>query len=165
MLCPLCDSLQVLIPSADFRMKDALFFKCYVDTRGQHYFSTDYLKTNFGVTEKELIKMSKVTADTYFASAGGAKFFKAADIKGEEARIKITKFREANLPNTGKTPVIDFTYNREERSLPLNKTNFKKLIEKLGNETNEWIGETITLYTVMANNPKTNSEAPSIRVK
>ena len=47
----------------------------------------------------------------------------------------------------------------------LNVTNFNKMIDKFGDETNAWAGKRITLRRVLVSNPKEGGkETPSIRI-
>jgi len=110
------------------------------------------------------VKVVRVKEDEYFERTT-AQFFKAQDLKGQETTVTIKNVREADLPNTGKTLIIDFDYNKEERSLPLNKTNFRKLVEKFGNDTNDWEKQRIKLFKVWVNNPRTKQEVESIRIR
>lgn len=61
--------------------------------------------------------------------------------------------------------VIDLAIGKKTYSFGLNKTNAKRLIEKFGDNTDKWVGKSVTLIRVMANNPKTKTEVPAIRVK
>lgn len=108
--------------------------------------------------------MSKIDLNQYL---GGERqqFFKASELKTTSAKIKIKNVREAELPFSGKSVIIDFDYKKQERSLPLNKTNLRKLITLLGSDTEKWIGKEITLIKVLVTNPKTKQVVESIRIK
>jgi len=104
----------------------------------------------------------KMEREKYFGEQ--IPFFKGKDIEGNELSIIISGVRELELPS-GITPVIDFKYKKEEKSLPLNSTNFGRLIEKHGDESDNWIGKKITLMKVLVTNPQTKKEVESIRIK
>lgn len=109
------------------------------------------------------VKNMKISKDK-FRTGEQIPFFKAIDMKGQETKVKILNYREIDLP-TGLTPVVDFQYNKQDRSLPLNQTNLGRLIDLFGDETERWIGEIMTLIKVMVTNPKLNKEVEGIRVK
>jgi len=108
--------------------------------------------------------MTEPNLNDYLGS-GNNPFFKANQMEKESIKVVVEAVREADLPNSGKTLILDFTYKREKKSLALNKTNIKALIEKYGLTVSEWIGKTITLYKVRVTNPKTKQEVDSIRIK
>ena len=44
----------------------------------------------------------------------------------------------------------------------INRTNSKHLENLIGDDTDKWIGKTITLYKIFVNNPKTNKPTASL---
>ena len=119
----------------------------------------------FELIDKKKCEVKDVKIDEKEIFGESIAFFKAEDMKTQEIIITIKDVRMAELPQTGKTIIVDFIYNKEDRSIPLNKTNFKMLKEKFGLETEEWNNKRITLYKVKVNNPTTNEEVDSIRIK
>ena len=117
----------------------------------------------YNIKKCKEVKNMKVSKDK-FRTGEQIPFFKAIDMKGQETKVKILNYREIDLP-TGLTPVVDFQYNKQDRSLPLNQTNLGRLIDLFGTETDKWIGESMTLMKVMVTNPKLNKEVEGIRVK
>lgn len=109
-------------------------------------------------------KQSKIDIEKHLQGEGPA-FFKASEMAGNKTKVKIVRVREINLPNSGDTVVIDFDYKKEERSLPLNKTNMKKLVELFGLDVNKWIGQSVNFVKVLVTNPKTKKEVESIRIR
>jgi len=109
------------------------------------------------------VRNMKISKDK-FRTGEQIPFFKAKDMKANTTTLKILNYREIDLP-TGLTPVVDFQYNKQDRSLPLNQTNLGRLIDLFGEETDRWIGESMTLIKVMVTNPKLNKEVEGIRVK
>ena len=105
-----------------------------------------------------------VDLNKFYPSAGG-NFIKAKDIKGKAAKAVITAVREADLPQTGLSMILDFEIKKKEWSFPLNKTNCKFLMEKYGDEEKKWIGKVINLVKVLVNNPKLGKEVESIRIR
>jgi len=112
--------------------------------------------------EKE--KMEDLNLNEYLQQ-GGTSFIKAKDISGKTAKAVIVAVRSANLVNSGPTVILDIEIKKQRWSLPLNVTNLKKMMELKGPVTSKWIGETITLYKVLTNNPKTKQEVESLRIK
>lgn len=81
-----------------------------------------------------------------------SKYLKGADIieEGGEVRVLIKSivFEELQDPKTQKKedkPVMYFV--RQEKGLVLGKENGKRLVELFGDESDHWIGKTITLNT------------------
>lgn len=107
---------------------------------------------------------TKIDLDKY-TKGEGLPFFKAKDMKTQRAKIKTILFREVDLPNTGDTLIMDFDYKKTRRSLPLNKTNVKKLIELFGRDVTKWTDKQVTLVKVLVNNPKIGKEVESIRIR
>lgn len=105
-------------------------------------------------------KQQKIDLDKYL---GG--FFKAEDMAKEKEKIVIGKIREADLPNSGPSLILDFNYKEKEKSLPLNKTNLKVLRSKFGINVEKWEGKEIILIKVLTTNPKTRKEVESLRIK
>lgn len=108
--------------------------------------------------------MSEIKLDQ-FLKEGVMPFFKASEMKTNSIKVKITNLREENLQYSGRTLIVDFEYKKTTRSLPLNRTNLKKLIEKFGTDPKNIIGQEITLTKVLVTNPKTKQEVESIRIK
>jgi hypothetical protein len=67
------------------------------------------------------------------------------------------------LPKTGNTYMEKF--KEHEESLALNKTNVKSQVDLFGDNTDAWIGQQVKLIVILANNPQTGRETPTIRVK
>lgn len=92
-------------------------------------------------------------------------FFKAKDMKKKEIKVKLTATREATLPQTGLSLILDFIYGKKDWSFPLNKTNIKKMQEKYGDDVEKWAPRDLTLIKVKVNNPKLKQEVDGIRIK
>ena len=105
-----------------------------------------------------------VDLNKFYPSAGG-NFIKAKDIKGQKVKVAIIAVREADLPQTGLSLILDFEIKKKEWSFPLNKTNCKFLMDKHGDDEKKWIGKVIDLVKVLVNNPKINKEVESIRIR
>ena len=74
-------------------------------------------------------------------------FLKGEDLEeGERTVVTIKTAEEVNFPSGDTVPVLSFL--ELEQKLTLNKTRIKKLVELLGEDTDEWIGKKISLYQV-----------------
>lgn len=64
--------------------------------------------------------------------------------EGERTLVTIKTAEEHTFQDGKKQPVLEFV--ELEQKLSLNKTRVKKLVELLGEDTEEWVGEKIALY-------------------
>jgi hypothetical protein len=102
--------------------------------------------------------MPKVSRDAYFQ---GGNFLKAADVKNGQ-QFQIEKFEEIKT-RIGTRPVLRF--KGEEKPFGLNATNFDKMLEKFGDNSDNWIGKRIRFNIVQAANPQQGGkEGPALRI-
>lgn len=74
-------------------------------------------------------------------------FLKGDDLEeGERTIVTIKTAEEVSFPSGDTVPVLSFL--ELEQKLTLNKTRVKKLVEILGDDTDEWIGKMIAIYPV-----------------
>ncbi|PYJ11253.1 MAG: hypothetical protein DMF06_03315 [Verrucomicrobia bacterium] len=74
-------------------------------------------------------------------------FLKGEDLEeGERQVVTIKTAEEVSFPSGDTVPVLSFM--ELEQKLTLNKTRIKKLVELLGEDTDEWVGKKIALYPV-----------------
>lgn len=74
-------------------------------------------------------------------------FLKGEDLEeGERTVVTIKTAEEVSFPSGDTVPVLSFL--EMEQKLTLNKTRIKKLVEILGEDTDEWINRKIALYPV-----------------
>jgi hypothetical protein len=74
-----------------------------------------------------------------------SKYVNADDLRGREVEVTIADVAQATLNNGDKkAPVLMF--KGKEKGLVLNKTNALNLSEKLGDDTDKWIGAKIILF-------------------
>lgn len=74
-------------------------------------------------------------------------FLKGEDLEeGERTLVTIKTAEEVNFPSGDTVPVLSFL--ELDQKLTLNKTRVKKLVEILGEDTDEWLGKKIALYPV-----------------
>ncbi|MEM2614610.1 MAG: hypothetical protein QXO15_10400 [Nitrososphaerota archaeon] len=108
--------------------------------------------------------MTQINLDTYLRTSRNP-FLKGSELKTKTTKVEILNVREANLPHSGMTLIIDVKYKGQERSIALNVTNLRRLVELYGKDCTKWIGKVITLSKVNVINPKTRQEVESIRIK
>jgi hypothetical protein len=74
-------------------------------------------------------------------------FLKGEDLdEGERTVVTIKTAEEVNFPSGDTVPVLSFL--ELDQKLTLNKTRIKKLVEILGDDTDEWVGKKISLYPI-----------------
>ena len=70
-------------------------------------------------------------------------FLKAADLKGQAVRVRMTNVEMQDVGD-GEKPILFF--EGKERGLVLNKTNSSMLSDLFGEETAAWAGQIIEVY-------------------
>lgn len=74
-------------------------------------------------------------------------YIKGDDLEeGERTIVTIKTAEEVSFPSGDTVPVLSFL--ELQQKLTLNKTRIKKLVEILGEDTDEWVGKRIALYPV-----------------
>jgi hypothetical protein len=92
-----------------------------------------------------------------------SKYLKAEDLKGRKLTVIIEGVNKENVgQNKSEEPVMYF--KNQQKALVLNKTNSMSVEEILGTaETDEWVGERITLYPTRVDYQ--GKRVPAIRVE
>lgn len=74
-------------------------------------------------------------------------FLKGDDLEeGERSVVTIKTAEEVSFPSGDTVPVLGFL--ELDQKLTLNKTRVKKLVELLGEDTDDWVGKKISLYRI-----------------
>jgi hypothetical protein len=94
----------------------------------------------------------------------GNAFLKAGDVKAEKIVVVPKAFREVVLQFSGKSVIMDFDLKGKLESIPLNKTNVKKLNELTNYNPESLINKMLVLRKVNVTNPKTKMEVQSWRI-
>ena len=99
---------------------------------------------------------------------------KGSDLNTITTKVKITNVElrtDLNNPYLeidGKkhNPIItmDKTFGDDKNQLALNKTNYNSLFKAFGDDSDKWIGKTITLVKHKVNNPQTGSQVDGISI-
>ena len=76
-------------------------------------------------------------------SAFPSKYIKASDLNGSSVKVTIREVRMEDLGDESK-PVAYF--ENKSKGLVLNITNSRLIAERLGGETDDWIGKDIEIY-------------------
>jgi len=75
-------------------------------------------------------------------------YLKAADLRGKECTLKIKscQLEEVTRANGQKDHKGVLRFEKTDKALVLNKTNARAIKEQLGPYTDQWPGNTITIY-------------------
>ena len=74
-------------------------------------------------------------------------FLKGDDLEeGERTTVTIKSAEEVDFPSGDTVPVLEFL--ELDQKLTLNKTRVKKCVEILGSDTEEWVGQKISIYRI-----------------
>ena len=83
--------------------------------------------------------------DTIFPS----KYVKASDLKGKQPTVAIAEAKIEAVGQDSKKLVLYF--QGTEKGLVCNRTNADRIAHLYGNDTDDWVGKEITLYSEMVN--------------
>lgn len=89
-----------------------------------------------------------------------SRWLKAEDIGDKKIKVTIESVEKEDFDNGSKLVLF---FGEMDKGLVLNLTNKNKMVEGLGKETNDWIGEKIELYTALVSYKK--EEVKAIRLK
>ena len=89
-----------------------------------------------------------------------SKYLKADDLMGREVRVTIARVEREKMGDDFK-PVVYF--NGKEKGVVLNKTNAFTIANAYGDETADWFGNDVILFSVMTEYG--GKTAPAIRVR
>lgn len=89
-----------------------------------------------------------------------SKYLKADDLRGREVRVTIARVEREKMGDDFK-PVVYF--NGKDKGVVLNKTNSYTIANAFGDETNDWFGNDIILFSVMTEYG--GKTTPAIRVR
>lgn len=85
---------------------------------------------------------------------------KAADLQGHEPTVVIASVEMKKFDNGNKLVI---TFQGKKKALVCNKTNSNRIAYMYGDETEDWIGKEITLYTDLVDFQGSTVEAIRIR--
>jgi len=104
--------------------------------------------------------MGKVDRGAYFQ---GGNFLKADDVR-PATKYTITGF-EAIKTRISELPRPILRFKETDKPFGLNATNFDKMVEKYGDDTDDWEGKKITFTKVKAPNPQLGGkEVDALRI-
>lgn len=90
-------------------------------------------------------------------------YIKAADLQGKTVNVTIARVLMEEIGQAkDRKPVIYF--DGKEKGLVLNRTNSNTIAQVYGQETDDWIGGELTLFTVMTDMQGRSVEAVRVRI-
>ena len=92
-----------------------------------------------------------------------SKYLKAEDLKGQRITVTIARVEMGEIgdgDSREQKPVVYF--QGKEKGLVLNKTNAANISYMYGDETNDWTGSQIKLFTMIV--PFQGRQVPAIRI-
>ncbi len=96
------------------------------------------------------------TVDDYYSSD----WLKSEDVK-EATKVTVSDVKPSKV---GTETKLVLSFDETDKGLVLNKTNAKRMVKLTGTKTySEWVGEVITLYTILTNYK--DEEVKAIRIK
>ena len=75
-----------------------------------------------------------------------SKFISSVDLQGKQAKVSIARVITELLDETTSKPVVYF--KDRQKGLILNKTNATTIAGAFGDDTDDWVGRDIVLFTV-----------------
>ena len=77
-----------------------------------------------------------------------SKYLKTSDV-GEGKVVTVKSLKKANVAREDQTPEYKFIvfYEEFDKGMVLNKTNIKRMGKYLGDDTDDWIGGQVEVYT------------------
>ena len=91
-----------------------------------------------------------------------APHLEAADLCGEDMKVEIERvgFSEVGAEKENKGVIY---FKDLPRGMVVNRTNLKRIVAQLGDDTDEWVGKAITLYP--SETDYAGKTVPCIRVR
>jgi hypothetical protein len=75
-----------------------------------------------------------------------SKYLKASDLNGSQPTLKIESVLKEEVGRDNQQKMVTYFEGRQ-KGLVLNKTNSNTLTYKFGDDTDEWIGKSVQLYS------------------
>ena len=114
--------------------------------------------------------MSNIVGDEELPKPKNESILRGADVKkmGPLLKASIVSSEMFTFPSGDTARKLTISYKNGgtsyTKNFTLNKTNVKTLVDAYGKDTDEWVGESITLTTSEKNNPETGDVVDSIVV-
>ena len=89
-----------------------------------------------------------------------SKYLKADDLRGRDHRVTIARVEREKMGDDFKLVVY---FNGKEKGVVLNKTNSYAIAAAYGDETNDWFGNDVILFSVMTEYG--GKTTPAIRIR
>lgn len=88
-------------------------------------------------------------------------YLKAADLQGRQVTVTMSRVEIEDISGGDRKPVLYF--QNKEKGLVLNKTNSNIISAVFGDETDDWVGQSVQLYEAMVDFQ--GKQVPAIRLK
>jgi hypothetical protein len=89
-----------------------------------------------------------------------SKYLRASDLQGREVKLSMQHVQEEKIGNDLKVTVY---FKGRDKALVLNKTNASAIADLYGDDTDQWLGKALTLFSVMVDFQ--GKVGPAIRVR
>lgn len=110
--------------------------------------------------------MASATKTAKARGGEGGKLLKGSDVPKSKQNVTVfvNSVREAPV-EWGSPLVMDIDEIYECTALALNKTNIKHLVEKIGDDYDEWGGHEVTFVKTRVTNPNTGEAVTGLEVE
>lgn|SRR6266566_1266928 len=155
-------------------------WKCWQDNERQTVFTVKYnTESLFPIIEVIMNLKIPQSVTSGGATKSGLSFIKATQIEGLKHGQTIDFGITGDVEVSGGQPRPDGTPTNQLYSVPvkgrygktdllgqysLNKTALKILVDRLGDETEEWVGATFTSMALPTRNPQTNAQTTTLSI-
>jgi hypothetical protein len=75
-----------------------------------------------------------------------SKYLKAADLAGKEPQLKIDSVTQEEVGQEREKKMVVY-FEGKQRGMVLNRTNAERLAHKFGDDTSDWAGKSVQLYS------------------
>jgi len=89
-----------------------------------------------------------------------SKYLKAADLQDRDVKVTMAQVEKEKMGDDMKLVLY---FKGKEKGLVLNKTNSNAIVDSYGDETDDWFGQEIVLFSVMTDFQ--GKVGPAIRVR
>lgn len=90
-----------------------------------------------------------------------SKYLKASDLQGRAVRVRINRVVMGDMGEGKQKPILFF--DGKQKGMALNKTNANRIADRLGRDTDDWIGAEIELFEAQVDFK--GETVPAIRIR
>jgi hypothetical protein len=92
-----------------------------------------------------------------------SKYLRASDLNGKEVGVQISAVALEPVGQDKSMKAVVYFANKQ-KGMVLNATNYDRLAEKFGDETDDWGGKDLVLFTELTRNPQ-GATVPGLRLR